>query len=127
MKDNQNPVAVASLSVDNTEENIVQEDKTPIQQMKANGKDSYRWPSLELFSQFNWLVFSEAQNWLFYVYCALFASSSAGGIPLKNLVSKPVRDYKHLLGKDGYLTCHSQNEYHRNSMEKRKEFLKRVS
>lgn len=29
---------------------------------KQNGKDSWRRPSLDLFSQFDWLVLSEAQN-----------------------------------------------------------------
>lgn len=99
----------------------------PCMAVKKNGKDSFRRPSHDLFNQFQWLVFSESQKGLFCVYCALFASTAAGGVTLRNLVSKPVTDYKHLLGKDGYLTTHSQNAYHCMAMEKGKEFLRRIN
>lgn len=75
--------------------------------MKKNGKNSYRRPSLELFTQFDWLALSESRKGLFCIYCALFTNHVAGGVPLKNLVVKPVIAYKHLLGKDGYLMTHT--------------------
>lgn len=79
----------------------------PYTVMKKNGKNSYRRPSLELFTQFDWLALSESRKGLFCIYCALFTNHVAGGVPLKNLVVKPVIAYKHLLGKDGYLMTHT--------------------
>lgn len=80
-----------------------------------------------MFNKFEWLVFSEVRKGLFCVYCALFSTSQAGGMQLKNLVTQPVTDFKHLLGKDGYLTTHVHNLYHLTAVENGKEFLKRLN
>jgi len=45
-------------------------------------------------------------------------------VPLQKLVTKPLTVFAKLLGKDGELTTHEKQQYHRDAAERGKEFLK---
>lgn len=92
-----------------------------------NKKEVKCYLSQKHFNCFNWLTYSCKNKGLFCKYCFLF-SNKYGGInkatPLKKLVTVPLDKYSKLLGKDGDLTAHEQNKYHKESVAFALDFMK---
>ena len=76
---------------------------------------------------YEWVVYSPSKGGLFCKYCPWFVVHHAGGIhktvALQNLVTQPLKSFKKLTGKDGALTIHDQNLYHRQATEAAQDFL----
>lgn len=93
-----------------------------------NGKEIKRYASHTYLEKFEWLVFSDARQGFFCKYCPFFVNDCMGGlqknVPLSNLVTKPLCKYAKLLGKDGALTTHANNNYHKNSFLAAQDFIK---
>jgi len=74
------------------------------------GKEEKRYLSKIYFEKYKWLTYSKEMSGLFCKYC------DKGGryktIQLCKFVSKPLKKYAKLLGKDGDLEVHSKNHYH---------------
>lgn len=76
----------------------------------------------------NWLVLSHTARGLYCEYCSLFNVGGGGlrkTVPLKNLVTEPLLNFKHLLGseKNSVLEAHEHHHYHKQAVEKGKNFL----
>ncbi|XP_064471819.1 52 kDa repressor of the inhibitor of the protein kinase-like [Ornithodoros turicata] len=94
---------------------------------KKGGKEEKRYVSHSHLSKFNWLVLSKCQSGLYCKYCALFTTGSVGGyqrnVTLQKLVTKPLRTFARLLGKDGDLPLHEATRYHKEAVQAAKAFL----
>ncbi|KAK3919252.1 LOW QUALITY PROTEIN: 52 kDa repressor of the inhibitor of the protein kinase, partial [Frankliniella fusca] len=76
----------------------------------------------------SWLVLSHFAKGLFCKYCPWFSQKIAGGqktVPLKALVTEPLRNFKYLLGneKNSVLAIHEQLQYHKSAVQNGKSFL----
>ncbi|CAN7947355.1 unnamed protein product, partial [Ixodes hexagonus] len=102
----------------------------PFSLHKKDGKEVRRHPTREHLKKFEWLVLSDLHKGLYCKYCALFVPGNMGGKPrtvtLQQLVSKPLTQFKNLLGKDGSLTAHAEKSYHIAAVSCGKEFLQRI-
>lgn len=91
-----------------------------------SGKEVKCYLSQKHLKTFKWLAYSPSLKGVFCKYCSFFAGS--GGIykasALNKLVKTPVVQFSKLLGKDGILTNHDVAQYHKESLEKAKEFEK---
>uniref|UniRef100_A0A6P7GB57 Uncharacterized protein LOC114339905 n=1 Tax=Diabrotica virgifera virgifera TaxID=50390 RepID=A0A6P7GB57_DIAVI len=70
------------------------------------------------FKSFNWLVYSKSNGGLLCKYCVLFARTGGmhKNIPLKSLVTIPIKKFSKLFGKDGDLLSHAANKYHKDAV-----------
>lgn len=100
----------------------------PYSEHNKKGKLEKRYAGHKYMLQFDWLVFSNVKQGYFCKFCPLFVTSHAGGyqknVQLKKLVTEPLKNFAKLLGKEGYLYIHSENDYHKNAIESAKNFLK---
>ncbi|VEN50714.1 unnamed protein product [Callosobruchus maculatus] len=90
-----------------------------------NGKEVKCYLSRKHFEKFTWLTFSRSLDGVFCIYCAIFIKFGGKdtGAPLKELVEVPLRKYSKLLGKDGDLSSHHENLYHKKATIYAKNFL----
>lgn len=81
---------------------------------KKDGKDVRRHATRDHLDKFEWLVLSDIHKGFYCKYCALFVPGNVGGkhktVPLQQLVSKPLTQFKNLLKKDGSLTTHAKKK-----------------
>ena len=91
------------------------------------GKPTRKYAQRSHLEKFHWLVLSPKDQGLYCKYCVLFAKGLGGGFQkntcLKRLVKEPLKDFDDLLGKNGKLTVHEQNQYHQLAVEAGKNFL----
>lgn len=86
------------------------------------GREEKRRVNHGHLEKFNWLVFSNEKQGLFWKYCAVFLPEQLVGgqknvIP-KKFVTEPLTKYAKLSGKDGDLNHHQQTNYHREAVTK---------
>ena len=77
-----------------------------------------------------WLAVSKADDHegLWCKVCTLMTHSDVTrGQKMGFLVSKPLKNFKKLYGKDGYITQHKASQFHALNMERKKEFLQRTA
>ena len=90
------------------------------------GKEEKRYLNKSYFEKYKWLTFSKTMSGLYCKFCVLFGHK--GGryktITLSKFVSKPLKKYSKLLGKDGDLEVHSKNIYHINCVQVADDFMK---
>ena len=102
--------------------------KFPYSIHMKKGKNEKRYLNQSHLDKYQWVTFSESKQGLFCKYCPFFQTSKQGGfqgtVPLKQLVTTPLKSFAKLLGKDGTLEIHSQNIYHLKAIEAAKDFLK---
>lgn len=91
-----------------------------------NGIERKRYLRYNHFENYSWLVFSEKYAGLFCKFCVL--SNKNGGkqknVPLQKLVTKPLKEFAKLLGKNGCLETHNSNKYHKEASLCSSDFLK---
>ncbi|XP_060868781.1 uncharacterized protein LOC132943724 isoform X8 [Metopolophium dirhodum] len=96
-----------------------------------NSKQLKRYLRKNHFEQFTWLEYSRSKNGLFCKYCILFLTSEYGGRrgteKLKRLITEPLNQFAKLLGKDGLLETHQNNDYHKNCVQFSFDFQKTFS
>jgi len=96
-----------------------------------NGKQLKRYLRKNHFEQFTWLEYSKSKNRLFCKYCILFLTSEHGGRrgteKLKRLVTEPLNQFAKLLGKNGLLETHQNNDYHKKCVQFSFDFQKTFS
>jgi len=68
--------------------------------------------------------YSLSQQGVFCKPCVLFAPDSVRSVKLDRLVKSPLKDYSHLTGNNGYLTCHLRTEFHEDGVTKASAFVK---
>ena len=101
--------------------------KFPFSTHTINGKEIKRYSSHKYLESYEWLVFSDIQQGYFCKYCPFFVNYKLGGyqknVPLNYLVSQPLKNFKKLLGANGYLNTHNTNQYHLDAIRAAKDFL----
>lgn len=79
-----------------------------------NGKQDKRYLRKNHFEQYSWLEYSKSKNGLFCKYCILFLKSDKGGRrsteKLKRLIPEQLTQFAKILGKDGLLETHQNND-----------------
>jgi len=100
--------------------------------MKGNEK---RYLGFQHFTTFPWVAVSNLKDYegAWCVWCAFFTvTGKAGGfhnsnsVKLGNLVTRPLKNFKKLTGKDGVLSMHHNSQYHKENAERATNFLKRA-
>uniref|UniRef100_A0ABD2W917 DUF4371 domain-containing protein n=1 Tax=Trichogramma kaykai TaxID=54128 RepID=A0ABD2W917_9HYME len=95
---------------------------------QKQGKEEKRYAGHQHLRQFNWLVFSDIKKGFFCKYCFLFMKDKLSGyhktVALGKLVNEPLISFAKLLGKDGDVTKHESNKYHKECVSAATEFLK---
>ena len=100
----------------------------PYSTRSDRGKIIKRYLSKNHLQDHDWLELSPSQNGLFCVPCVLFgpATKSVNGQNLSCLVSKPLKRYDKLSGKQGTLCLHEQKKYHKLAVLKSRDFMKNL-
>ena len=102
----------------------------PFSTRKNKGNEEKRYLRHDHLERCPYLGFSQAQPGLFCRPCALFgpASSEASrsNQKLKRLVTEPLPNYDHLFGRDGYLTSHGTNDYHKKAIVRAAQFREAI-
>ncbi|XP_072168372.1 uncharacterized protein [Diadema setosum] len=83
-----------------------------------NWKVSFQISWLE---EYPWLVYSPSQKGGFCKYCTLYAKSNKS--PFGGLVKVPFTKFARAKGKDGILTNHAANMYHKQATDTAKAFI----
>lgn len=100
----------------------------PYSEHNKRGKIEKRYASKNHLDSFEWLVLSDTKKGFFCKYCPLFTPGLTGGfkknVSLQKLVSQPLTSFSKLLGKDGYLKIHSNNDYHNAAVQFGQDFLR---
>ncbi|KAI6656070.1 hypothetical protein LOD99_11349 [Oopsacas minuta] len=94
------------------------------QNRTSKGKVEKRYLKKELFDRYRFLRFSLAKGGLLCCYCVSFPEQSKGN-KYESFVIKPFTNYARLFGSQGAVSNHTTTDYHRCSIVKAKEFLKR--
>ena len=96
----------------------------------ASAKCNRRVSLALLQEEDEWLAVSKADGHegLWCKVCALMKHSDVRrGQKIEYLVSKPLKNFKKLHGKDGYISQHKASQFHNLNMERKKEFLQRTA
>ena len=76
---------------------------------------------LSWLNEYHWMVYSPSEKGGFCKYCALYAHIDKGFLSV--LVKSPFTKFGRAKGKDGILTNHPDNTYHKDACERTKAFL----